>query len=513
MILQDKHSKKINIIFGPPGTGKTTHLLNIVEKELQQGTPPDRIGYFAFTNKAADEAIARASIKFGLDKKDLKYFRTLHSMAFKFLGLKNADVMGDKDYKELSDYLQVNIINPNKTVKDLGISQPQDPYLKIIDTAKVKNISLSAAFLQSDEHIRGGFEFLSYIDRGIEDFKKRKNVLNFTDMILKFNERKDAPKLDVAIIDEAQDLSFIQWQMVELIIRNCERAYVAGDDDQAIFDWAGADTKRLGLIGGERTVLQQSYRIPKSIHRLANNLITKVRDRVPKDWQPKDREGLVKHHRTCFNPSIDLTNGSWLILARTNYIAEQFIEDLKSKGFFYEYKGRSSVSDKMMNAIKGWKKIQQGESVELPIVKDIYHYISGNSGIERGFKNLENASDEVTYDYESLVVKHGLNVDSNTEWNFALDKIPAEQTRYINSAMDRDQDFHKSKNIKISTIHASKGGEADNVMLLKDLPTKVDNNISKVIDDERRVFYVGATRAKKSLHLISSKSNREFKEL
>lgn len=513
MILQDSQSKKIDIIFGPPGTGKTTHLLGIVESELQRGTPPDRIGYFAFTKRAAKEAIDRAMKKFNLNRKDLKYFRTLHSMAYLTLGLATDDVMGDKDYQEVSESLQIKLINPNKNVDYLGISTPQDPYLKLIDQAKIKGVSLSNEFMNCTEHLEFGLERLEQIDSGLTRYKGRKAKLDFTDMIIEFIAQQGCPAFDVVIIDEAQDLSFIQWQMVEILVRNSQKAHIAGDDDQAIFDWAGADTKRLGLIGGERTVLNQSYRIPKSIHRLANNLITKVRDRVPKDWQPKDREGLVKYHRTCFNPSIDLTNGSWLVLARTNYIAEQFIEDLKTKGFFYEYKGRSSVSDKMMSAIKGWKKIQEGQSIELPIVKDIYHYISGNSGIERGFKNLESASDEVQYNYESLVVNHGLNVDSNTEWNFALDKIPAEQTRYINSAMDRDQDFHKSKNIKISTIHASKGGEADNVMLLKDLPTKVDNNLSKVIDDERRVFYVGATRAKKSLHLISSKSNREFKEL
>ena len=68
MILQDSQSKKIDIIFGPPGTGKTTYLLGIVEAELQKGTPPDRLGQFAFTKRAAKEAIDRAMEKFNLNR-------------------------------------------------------------------------------------------------------------------------------------------------------------------------------------------------------------------------------------------------------------------------------------------------------------------------------------------------------------------------------------------------------------------------------------------------------------
>ena len=75
------------IVLGPPGTGKTTTLLKKVDHYLKE-TDPDKIGYFAFTQKAAYHARDEAIKKFNLAEDDLPYFRTLHSLAFRKLGLK-----------------------------------------------------------------------------------------------------------------------------------------------------------------------------------------------------------------------------------------------------------------------------------------------------------------------------------------------------------------------------------------------------------------------------------------
>ena len=192
------------IILGPPGTGKTEYLLRKVEKKLEEGIKPGRIGYFAYTVKAANEARTRAIKKFtNLDKKDFNYFRTLHSLAFKQLGLSKDDVMKDNHYKELSELLGIKLSNTNRKMDNNGFQMQDDIFAKVIDMARVRNITLKQQY-QEMPHMEGGWMKIKYISDGITEYKKTRKMYDFTDIIIEFSKsnRNDiVPGLDFLIID------------------------------------------------------------------------------------------------------------------------------------------------------------------------------------------------------------------------------------------------------------------------------------------------------------------------
>ena len=281
------------VILGPPGTGKTSTLLSLIEDELEQGTSPDRIGFFTFTKKAVNEGKERAMNKFSISNKELPYFRTLHSLAFRQLGLTRESVVSGSDIKDLNEKLNIKLTG--RTTSDDGhlFGMTHDDRLAFIENlARMRNIPLKQQWHEVEDAV-GWFE-LERFARGLQLFKEDRLLVDYTDMLQKFLTEGDIPKLDVMFVDEAQDLSPLQWAVVRKLAEKAKRIYVAGDDDQAIYKWAGADVDYLIENSKNAMVLKQSYRVPSAVHEVAKQCIGQVRSRVYKEWTPRKEEGLVR---------------------------------------------------------------------------------------------------------------------------------------------------------------------------------------------------------------------------
>ena len=131
------------VILGPPGTGKTTTLLDLIEKELDSGTEPTDIGFFTFTRKAVNEGKERAITKFGITNTQLPYFRTLHSLAFRQLGLTRENVMGKQDIDELNEKLNLKLTGKTQSEDGHLFAMTHDDRLAFIENlARMRYVSL-----------------------------------------------------------------------------------------------------------------------------------------------------------------------------------------------------------------------------------------------------------------------------------------------------------------------------------------------------------------------------------
>ena len=491
------------IILGPPGTGKTTTLLNLVDQFIQDGVRPKQIGYFSFTKRAATEAASRAADKFGLDRdNDLAFFRTLHSYAFNQLGMTKEKMLGADDYREFGEKCGIPIKTAKFSDSD-GTFNSDNEYLTIINTAAVKRIDLLDYYdsRQNILDIERGTLFL--LSEELKRFKKEKGLKDFNDLLEDFIAKESINKFKVLFIDEAQDLSLLQWEMVRKIWSRAEKTYIAGDDDQAIFKWAGADVDHFIALKEEVDDIQtldQSYRIPGGpIHELSQKIIGQVQNRFDKNYKPREEEGLLRRYSDI--TQVDMSEGNWLVLSSANHFLDQVKEVCELRGWYYQYKGRNSIPLKLLLALNNWEAWRKGGLLNQLEIKNIYEYL-GSSVLE-GFRKGKTLHAEEKYSLKECQKDHGLLV--TTVWYEAFEGLDAMTENYIRNMRANGETLNRNPRIIMSTIHGAKGGEADKVLLMQDITNAALETFSYDPDELHRLFYTGATRAKRELHVLDPK--------
>jgi superfamily I DNA/RNA helicase len=479
-------------ILGPPGTGKTTRLLHYAQTFLKLGTPIDKIGYFAFTKKAAGEAKERMLDQNPhISEKELKHFRTLHSLAFWKLGMKKSEVMQDEHYEDIGRSLGIEVTVYSAGEEKTGFVDSDSEYFNIINAARIKEIPIEDEY-NTDMYSEDLDQNLLYILRDeLNNYKKSYGLKDYTDMIENFIVSELCPKYDVVFIDEAQDLSPIQWKMFDVLKKNSKHVILAGDDDQAIYGWAGADVKRFQQEPAKEIVLPQSYRVPKLVQHIADNILSRIpsEHRLEKKWKAREEDGAV-----YFGTSIEdvpLHKGKWLVLARVNDRLIKLKPLLRDRGIYFEYKNRKSYKTRLYDAIQNYTRWTKGSKLSISECRDLFEYFG------KEFPEKE----ERLYDLKEFGY-------SQTQRWFEVFETEPEDSLYIRDMLQSGEELSKGARVKLSTIHSAKGGEADNVLLIMDNTKTIREAIEKSPekeDEENRIWYVGVTRTKQNLYILAAK--------
>ena len=485
------------IVLGPPGTGKTHTLLNKVDDYLKE-TDPDKVGYFAFTKKAANEAKERAMNKFNLGEDDLPYFRTLHSLAFRRLGINKENVMQRRHYEDLGQKINLPLDYNDYDEEETGLFTTKSDYLRIINLAKLRNITIDQQFNLGDHNQDVEYDKLNIIANELDRYKKEYNLIDFNDMILDFVKSDKSPKFDVVFIDEAQDLSRMQWDMVNHF--NTNDSFIAGDDDQAIFRWAGADVDSFITQTGKMLHLTQSMRIPRKVHDFAMKIIERVSNRIHKEWKPKTVEGSVRIYESF--EDVDLSKGEWMVLTRTRHMLDAIEETLKTRGLYFENKFKKSFEKDIQDAAIDWHNLLKGQLLNSKQLDNIAKYMGPNHWHKKKMKGMVKES---FYGIDQLIKDYGLQI--KLDWFEAFNDCSTDRKEYIRAMRRNGESLKDNPRIQLSTIHSVKGGEKQNIVLLTDLTHNTNKAYEKNPDDENRLFYVGATRAKENLHIIQPKDD------
>jgi DNA helicase-2/ATP-dependent DNA helicase PcrA len=219
-----------------PGAGKTYCLIARIARLIAwHGLEPRRICAVTFTNKAADEIAARLQREIGPLAEDVTR-GTLHSLCFTLLrdhaaaaGLRRGFGIADEDYQR-------------RVLRRLRVRPERHGQLLLLfGRHRLQHVPLTAGDRELYEAYR--------------DALQARNLLDYDDLVARTGDllrsRADV-RLDVrgrwdyVLVDEFQDLSLAQYEVVTELAARHRNCFAVGDDEQSIFSWTGADPAILG---------------------------------------------------------------------------------------------------------------------------------------------------------------------------------------------------------------------------------------------------------------------------
>lgn len=460
-------------VFGPPGTGKTHFLIDYINEHTK-----DTIVCVSFTRAAANELLQRLVVKC--------HCSTLHALAYAELELNQNRIVTPGKLVEFAKLINIPIGDKTNYDDPLSVG---DEYLSTISYARHKDIPFSEAY--DIKGYLGNFSEFEMFRLAYHNWKRERGYIDFDDMICTA-QGKIGP-CDILIIDEAQDFSDCQWNYIHRIIKETspKEVVIAGDDDQAIFTWSGANPQGMAnfmeRFGAEAIVLNKSWRIPASVHTIAEKLVARIPDRMPKQYTPREEKGEVKHTSrfNAFDIRPDQSRKT-AILYRNHILSKNICEDLIHAGIpFTSSSGMPAPLDcKWSKAVITFSRLQEGLSIN-----------------NQQMQQLQKTTN-LTFETIKKALPH--------HWS-KLIPVPGYYHRYFGQLEDTYGTILHAREsaVTLSSMHQYKGKEADNIILINGMSGRTSEGYARNRSSEIRVFYVGVTRSRHNLTIIQDQNPLE----
>jgi DNA helicase-2/ATP-dependent DNA helicase PcrA len=529
------------VVFGIPGSGKTTYLLRRIDELAAAGYPARDIAYLTMTRNARSVARKRMAEKYGASKGDLQYFRTMHSICWELIG--RPGKVSEKDIAKFCKARNVEyapkgrqdgetydlLSNDVKTVGDL--------YFTVYDRMRlVGKVCMSDLNKQAFTHVwfklcqglgtephmlhamhntETAYAFLSEW----ENHKRLNGVVDFPDMLyLAYKQGENIPTR-VLVVDEFQDLCPLMYEIYRVWKEGKEQVVIAGDDDQAIYSFMGASPRFLLMekdAATAVTLLDKSYRCPEKVMQFAGNAIARNTERYAKTMRAVHAGGSVEElYLTTTTINRHIRPGvATLILARTNSQVKHISEDLIAHNVPFRYIDYPGIwSDKFIHIVNAVVKLTGGQALEDLTNEEfaaLVEHLPSKMYLRKGAKKELKTVGAAGMDKRGAVGLGFFNLANKVEFAAAM-KITDPQKLVLSKW---GYDNVASVPVRIGTIHKAKGDEARDVFLYTYLPDKVFKSLAKkkTAEEERRVRYVGVTRASERTIFIRKNHPNDLKD-